>query len=269
MTDDPYVLRRGEEGARRLAILSRAMWPSTRAFLRQIGVRPGLSCLDVGCGIGHVTLRIARRTGACLGVDLDEGFLARARAEADRRRIEGARFLRSDAAGVASLGETFDVAYARYLLTHLADPARALASMADAVRPGGVVAVEDVDFPLHFWHPRCRALERYVDLYQAVVRRRGGDPSIGRRLHGLFLAAGLDRVRVDLVVRVHVAGPGKRVAPLTLAHIGESAIAGGLSSREELDRLAAEIDAFVADPSTQVSIAPTFQVWGVRSGRSG
>ncbi len=263
MTDDRYVLRRGREGARRLTILARAMWPSTREFYRRLGVGSGLRCLDVGCGVGDVTLRLARRTGSCLGVDLDEGFLERARAKARRLGIAGARFVRADVTGLADLGETFDLVYARYLLTHLPDPAAALAAMRDATRPGGVVAIEDIDFPLHFWHPACPALERYVELYQAVVRRRGGDASIGRRLLGLAREAGLEDVRVDLVVRVHSEGPGKRVAGLTLAHVGEAVVAAGLASSEELARLSAEIDAFAADPATQLSIAPTFQVSGI------
>src|SRR5258708_38315263 len=60
---DTYVLRGGEQGAERLRLLARVKWPTTKALLRQVGLRPGMRCLDVGCGIGAVTLKLARWVG--------------------------------------------------------------------------------------------------------------------------------------------------------------------------------------------------------------
>jgi 2-polyprenyl-3-methyl-5-hydroxy-6-metoxy-1,4-benzoquinol methylase len=55
-----YVIRGGVEGRERLRLLAEVLAPSTRAFLAEIGVPAGASCLDVGCGGGGVTRELAR-----------------------------------------------------------------------------------------------------------------------------------------------------------------------------------------------------------------
>lgn len=70
-----YVLRGGAEGAERLRLLARAVWPTTRSFLRRLGLRQGMHCLDAGCGIGAVSLKLSGRVGVSgkvVGIDLDE-----------------------------------------------------------------------------------------------------------------------------------------------------------------------------------------------------
>lgn len=242
-----YVLATGDEGARRLRLLARAAWPSTRALLGRLDLRPGLRCLDVGCGIGMVSRELQRRTGFCLGVDREAGFLARAR---------GATYRQLEAHRLEVLGERFDRVYARYLLSHQPDPQEVLRQMALVTAPGGMVAVEDVDFPGHVWDPDCPALARYVELYQAVVRRRGGNPCLGRSLGRLLRQAGLSRVRHRAVLRLS----GRRLARLTLAQVAAPLLAEGLTTPAELEELLAELAAYRG----MVSVAPTFQAYGFK-----
>lgn len=54
-----YVLRGGDQGAERLRLLAAVKWPTTKPLLERAGLGPGMRCLDVGCGIGAVTLRMA------------------------------------------------------------------------------------------------------------------------------------------------------------------------------------------------------------------
>lgn len=162
-----YVIRGGVEGRERLRILARVMRPTTRSLLERVGLQPGMTCADIGCGGGDATCEIGRMVGP-VGVPS------------------------------ASTAAEFDVVYARFLLTHLSDPASLLAQMLGLVRPGGAVVVEDVDFRGHFCHPESPVLWRYVDLYSQVVRRRGADPDIGPRLPGLLLDAGCRSVEMNV-----------------------------------------------------------------------
>ena len=69
---EDYVLRGGRAGAERLRVLNRVKWPTTEPLLRMAGLRAGMSCLDVGCGSGDVTLRMAALVGAeghVVGID--------------------------------------------------------------------------------------------------------------------------------------------------------------------------------------------------------
>ena len=94
-----YAVRGGEEGARRLDLLDRIMGPVTDAFLEESGISPGSTCLDVGCGAGHVSRALAARVGPggrVVGLGLDQVKLAAAREEADRAGLGNVEFREAD-----------------------------------------------------------------------------------------------------------------------------------------------------------------------------
>jgi SAM-dependent methyltransferase len=222
-----------------------------------------MRCLDVGCGRGAVTLRLAHRVGSsgrAVGVDLDARCIELARREARRRQLPAD--FRTEGVGDLREADAYDLVYSRFLLTHLPDPARALTSLVRAACPGGLVVVEDVEFVGHFCYPACPAFDRYVSLYQQTVRRLGGDPDIGPRLLGLFLDAGLEAVGLDLVQPVFRDGPGKLLAPVTMEHIREAVTGAGLATPEEITATVAELERFARDPRTLLSAPRIFQVWG-------
>src|SRR5579872_4651910 len=77
-----YVLRGGAQGAERLRLLAAVKWPTTKILLDRSGLRPGMHCLDVGCGIGAVAFRMAEivgATGRVVGMDIDERCIELAR----------------------------------------------------------------------------------------------------------------------------------------------------------------------------------------------
>ena len=82
------------------------------------------------------------------------------------------------------LRNAFDLAYARFLLSQLNQPNDCVGAMIEACTPGGIIVIEDTDFAGSFCYPICDAYERYNELYQELVRRRGGDPNIGPSCQG-------------------------------------------------------------------------------------
>ncbi|HYZ09196.1 MAG TPA: hypothetical protein VE709_11580 [Pseudonocardiaceae bacterium] len=58
----------------------------------------------------------------------------------------------------------YDLRYARFLLSHVADPQRVVSGLAAVIAPGGKVIVEDVDFTGPFCFPRSYAYTRCVQL---------------------------------------------------------------------------------------------------------
>ena len=263
-----YVLRGGRAGADRLRLLNRVKWPTTEPLLRAAGLRAGMSCLDVGCGGGDVTRKMAALVGAeghVVGVDRDQNILQLARQEAEDQGLQ-VTFRRLEAEELAE-ESAYDLVFARYLLSHLPRPQRALAAMVRAARPGGRVVIADVYFPGHVCYPPNAALDRFVELYQAVARaKEGGDAAIGVRLLEMALEAGLVEVRVGLVVPTFRDGEGKRATQITMEHIREAVVGAGLASDAEVDTIVEELGRLVDDDRTLMSIAPTFQVWGRKAG---
>ncbi|MDX1396605.1 MAG: methyltransferase domain-containing protein [Gemmatimonadota bacterium] len=262
-----YVLQGGEKAAERLETLAAAAWRGTERLLGRIGVAHGWSCLDVGCGSGDVAIRLADIVGPegrVVGEDFDEGILDVARS---RARREGARveFVAGSILDRAS-GEACDLVYARFLLSHLAAPMDALARMLGSVRPGGIVAVEDVDFHSHFCWPPGEAFARYDALYRETALRLGADPLIGPKLPGMFLDLGLEDVGLEVVEPLFHEGPGKRMPELTMEHIRGAVVETGAATDEEVDAIVAELGRLRRDPRSVMGFPRVFQVWGRRPG---
>ncbi len=265
-TAGEYAIRGGLKGRERLRILGRVMAPASSTLFDRIGLRDGHACLDVGCGGGDAAMDIARRVaprGTVVGVDVDEVKLQFAREDAEQLGLTNVEFHRLDFRDHRADG-TYDVVYARFLLTHLPDPAAALDAFFQYVRPGGTIAVEDIDFTGHFAYPPSHAAERYFELYRETVTRRGGDPDIGPKLPSLLLDAGFDEVGVAVVQPVGLTGEAKLLNPLTLQGIADAAIADGLASREEVDQLIAELFSYAVNPRTVAGLPRVVQAWGRR-----
>jgi len=261
-----YIIRGGVEGRARLRVLARVMRETTRALFDRLGVGKGLTCLDAGCGGGDVTLELARRVGRgghVVGVDLDETKLELARREAAELGLHNVEFRAGDVSG-GDARPACDVVYARFLLTHLVDPARAVAAFYDSLRPGGLLIVEDIDARGCFSYPESEAFARFVGLYRAAVRGRGGDPDIGPRLPAMLAGGGFESVGLNVVQPAGTRGEVKTLAPLTLENIAAAVVQDGLAGREEVSALVEELYAFADDPRTVLGIPRVFQVWGRR-----
>lgn len=95
--------------------------------------------VDLGCGFGDTTQRLAELVGAegeALGVDVSEPFIEMARKEAEEAGAENVRFEVADVQ-VAEFGETFDYAFSRMGIMFFANPVQALRNVCEALAPGG------------------------------------------------------------------------------------------------------------------------------------
>jgi SAM-dependent methyltransferase len=107
----------------------------------------GARVLEVGCGPGHLSTRLARQHGLEMtGLDLDPAMIARARANTDRAGNRGGRhpsFLVGDVAALAFPDRSFDLVVSTLSMHHWADPAAALAEIGRVLRPGGRALIWD------------------------------------------------------------------------------------------------------------------------------
>ena len=268
---ETYAIAGGRTGKSRLDVLAEGMQASTLQLLERVGVPAGGTCLDVGCGGGHVTRELARLAGSsglAVGVDFDSDVLALAEGDTARLGVTNVQFRWGDALDLAAaVGDfDFDFVYCRFLLSHVASPSEVVRELAELVRPGGAVAVEDIDYRGSLCEPPSEPFQRYDELYRSIVRQRGADAEIGPRLPGLLDDAGLEHVDVasfQLVGRDPQSFV-KRIHVLTLERIAPALVAGGLVSVEELEELRGSLHSVADDERTLFCSPRFFQAWGYR-----
>jgi len=262
-----YAIRGGKEGKKRLDLLARVMLPTTMQLLDRAGLIRGMKCLDVGCGGGHVAISIARIVGPqgrVIGTDTDAEILALAKEDAEAAKATNVEFQQQDACACV-WHEEFDVAYARFLLSHLNEPDICLAAMVQACAPGGTIIIEDTDFAGSFCYPTCPAYERYKELYQELLKRRGGDPNIGPKLPAMLRRIGLHGVELNVIQPAHIHGEGKLMAPITMSRISDALTAEGLATESEVQQILHGLNEAAANCETVMSLPRIFQVWGKRA----
>ena len=261
-----YTIDRGMGVRERMDLLANNHAPGTLSLFDLLGTPgKGARCVDFGCGGGHVTLELGRRTGPrgrVVGIDLDTEMLALARAQAESQGLDHVSF-RAGAVEDASDAD-FDVAFARMLLCHLNKPAAMVARMIAAVRRGGMVIVEDMHFAGCFTEPACPAYNQWVEWFRQAVRRTGGDLDIGPRLPALLRAEGLTEIGVRVAQPAYVDGPPKQLLQLSMQHVRTAVVSAGLALPAEYDAAHAQLKAFSDDPTTVVASPRMIQAWGRR-----
>lgn len=109
------------------------------AALQLSAPRPGDRVVDLGCGFGETTLRLAAMVGeegSALGIDVSEPFLELARKEVEGAGVGNVEYLCADVQTL-QLPREFDFAFARMGLMFFANPVAALRNVAGALKPGG------------------------------------------------------------------------------------------------------------------------------------
>lgn len=128
----------GEVWVRRREPLNAASRPFGQTAMDALGIEPGQSVLDVGCGLGDTTRELLSRVspgGTATGVDVSRPMLEVARREA--KDVDGLTFIEADAQ-VADLGEgRFDRVFSRFGVMFFSDPVAAFANLARVTKPGG------------------------------------------------------------------------------------------------------------------------------------
>lgn len=191
-TDD-YVMGSTDSELRRLGTISALYHDITRRWLEKSGIGAGMSVVDAGCGPGDVALLAAEMVGpagSVVGVDGSVEALDLARSRAESAGLGNIRFEEADVESWLP-EEKVDAVAGRLILMHLSDPAKTVARLAEAVRPGGVISFQDVVLPTRRSEPDLPLVGAFNGWVVETLRRSGRPVDMGLRLAAVFREAGL------------------------------------------------------------------------------
>jgi len=219
-------------------------------------LQPDMRLLDVGCGPGSITRGLAERlpAGQVVGLDLSRETLESARRDAAAHGLMNLRYEEGSVYELSFPDGSFDVAYAHQVLQHLRERGLALSEMLRVVKPGGVVAVREVDWSTVAYFPRDPWIERFIEVHLRTWYRNGGEPQVGRQLRALFNAAGVASLEITASVwcyatREETVEWGESYADrLLTSPMGERPVEYGYATRSDIESMAAALRAWGSHP---------------------
>ena len=127
-----------------------ALWPNPANVLATVGMKPGMTVIDLCSGDGWFTLQIARLADHVFAVDIDRAFLEMARVRLTDSGIANCEFIEGDAYCVADLvASPVDFVFMANAFHGVPDRQRLAKAVASVLKPGGLFAIVN-------WHERPR-----------------------------------------------------------------------------------------------------------------
>ena len=197
-----YLLGDTRTEAARLRAQARLWDPVTLALFDRIGIRRGSKVLEIGPGQGSLHLELRRRVGGPVdAIEPSAAFRERLQALARRDRLGEGRVWDSLLADAELPREHYDLIFARWVFLFLPDPGGHVRKLAAALKPGGVLAIQDYCRETFLMVPTPAEWRAFVAADEAFFATQGGDASIAGKLPKMYREADLDVIDVTPTVK--------------------------------------------------------------------
>jgi ubiquinone/menaquinone biosynthesis C-methylase UbiE len=190
-----YPIGETDSQSRRLITQAQLYNPFTRAFFQAAGISSGMKVLELGSGVGDVSLVLADLVGSSgrvVGVELKPAAVETARS---RIAALGWRNVEYVVGAIESveLEQDFDAVVGRFVLMWLPDPLAALERVVNHLRPGGVVAFQDNDFTFGIIASAPLPLFDKVNAWlKSTLVQDGPEYHMGLKMQHLYQRVGLN-----------------------------------------------------------------------------
>jgi ubiquinone/menaquinone biosynthesis C-methylase UbiE len=235
-----YVMGATEHERRRLLLQGAILNPLTDRFLRHAGLSVGMRVLDLGCGIGDVSLiaaRIVGPRGSVTGLDPDGAALDAAQARASEENLLQVNFEQVTFEAYTT-DRTYDAVVGRHILIHSTDPLGWIRKSKSLLRTAGIAAFQEYD--LSYFPPIEPELPLFHELSECLVelfRRAVAYPDTGARLYHWMRLAELSNTQsnAECLMSGSVESPYYEWFAETIRSVVPRLESLGIASAAELD----------------------------------
>jgi ubiquinone/menaquinone biosynthesis C-methylase UbiE len=239
-TVKPYILDDASAVEyKRLDLMSKILDPWTRQYLIGLGVGEGWHCLELGGGNGSIAQWLAAKVGASgsvTAIDINPVLIELVPAQ-------NLSVQQMDLRAGELESESYDLVTCRALLHQIAEYApQVLARMAEAVKPGGWLMIQEPDFHLA---PTTEP-EVWARTWEGLIewgRASGVDWLIGRKLPSMVAGLGLGHPQAKTDVQnIRGRDRGALYFQLFFAEVRDRLIAAGHLDAGTIDAASALLD---------------------------
>jgi ubiquinone/menaquinone biosynthesis C-methylase UbiE len=267
---NPQARQMGDESmARNLAYQANAIWDQEAPLFDRYALSGEIRILDLGCGTGEITRRLAARypSATLLGVDILEENLAVARNNSGSLGAR-VRYEKGDAFALTFPDAAFDLVTCRHMSQAVPHFENVLAEITRVLKPGGWLHLLAEDYGmLHIPNGHLDADRFWGENAFAFLHGIGCDGHIGRHTPPLLDAAGYRDIRMSYIVVDTLRVPRTTFSGIIRAwRDGYIAPLARATGRPEAD-IARDFDAMIA----AIETPPHYAVWHVpvASGQKG
>jgi SAM-dependent methyltransferase len=197
-----YLLGDAKREAARLRAQARLWDPVSRALFDRLHIRTGWKILEIGPGQGSLHLELRRRAQAPVdAVERSPVFAERLRAIIRRDGFGHGRLWQTDLIDAPLQRSTYDLIFARWVFLFLPHPETHIRKLARALKPGGLLAIQDYHRDTFALIPRPPEWFAFILADRAFFASQGGDVSIGSRLPDLYCDAGLRLTDIEVTIK--------------------------------------------------------------------
>jgi ubiquinone/menaquinone biosynthesis C-methylase UbiE len=234
-----YVMGHDERERRRLALQASILNPFTEHLLRRAGISGGMRVLDIGCGVGDVSLlaaRIVGRGGRVTSLDFDAQALSTLKDRARAETFDNIECVEGNVQDWAS-DVRFDAVIGRHILIHAKDPLAILKNSSRMLQPRGLAVFHEYDFSVrHRAWPSTPLRDRTMALFDQFFSWVCHS-DMGSRLWTLLIEAGFENP--DCRAEYPIDGGADSLYfewfAESLRSILPRAIAMGIAAEDEID----------------------------------
>jgi len=227
-----------EDERTRLRALEAVLDPGTIRALQAVGVGKDWRCLEVGGGGGSVARWLSEHAGTVVATDLSPRFLE----EINAPNLE---VRKANVVTEPLEQNSYDLVHSRDVLEHIPEREAVLDKMVAALKPGGWLVAEDVDFTaalrLDGFGEKGEVITLDGKWYAAAAQamtKLGIDPEYGRKLPWRLRARGLTEISAD-VRAVLIKGNTLTAKLYELSLTQQRRLISGYLTEDEIDRVAA------------------------------
>lgn len=205
-----YLLGDAAREAARLRAQARLWDPVSLALFDRLGIRRGWRVLEIGPGQGSLHTVLRRRVGGPIdAVEQSPAFASRLMTLTRRDGFGPGRIWQTNLLEAPLPRASYDLIFARWVFLFLPDPVAHLRKLARALKPGGLLALQDYHRETLALVPRPPEWYDFLTADRAFFASQGGDGSVGGRLPELYRQGGL--LTIDTNVTIKTGRPGSPV----------------------------------------------------------